>query len=397
MKKVAIVAAYRSAIGSFGGSLKDMKLADLGAQVLAYTLKKAKVSPDLVEEVIIGNVLGAGQGQNVARQIALGAGIPDTTSAFVVNKVCGSGLKAVQLAAQSILAGDQEVVVAGGIEIMSQAPYLSRDSRFGKKLGSITLEDSLLIDGLTDAFSGEHMGITAENIAERYQITRTEQDAFALASQEKALRAVENGRFADEIVPLTVKSGRKDVLFDQDEYPRETSLEKLTNLRPAFKKDGSVTAGNASGINDGCAMLILMSETKVTELGLEPLAYIESSAISGLDPAYMGLGPITASQKALAKIKKNIADIDLFEVNEAFAAQAISVLSELGIDPEKVNVNGGAIALGHPIGASGARILVTLIHELEKRNGHLGLCTLCIGGGQGISMIISNAKKHNKE
>lgn len=397
MKKVAIVAAYRSAIGSFGGSLKDMKLADLGAQVLAYTLKKAKVSPDVVEEVIIGNVLGAGQGQNVARQIALGAGIPDTTSAFVVNKVCGSGLKAVQLAAQSILAGDQEVVVAGGIEIMSQAPYLSRDSRFGKKLGSITLEDSLLIDGLTDAFSGEHMGITAENIAERYQITRTEQDAFALASQEKALRAVENGRFADEIVPLTVKSGRKDVLFDQDEYPRETSLEKLTNLRPAFKKDGSVTAGNASGINDGCAMLILMSETKVTELGLEPLAYIESSAISGLDPAYMGLGPISASQKALAKIKKNIIDIDLFEVNEAFAAQSIPVLSELGIDPEKVNVNGGAIALGHPIGASGARILVTLIHELEKRNGHLGLCTLCIGGGQGISMIISNAKKHNKE
>ncbi|RRD31880.1 acetyl-CoA C-acetyltransferase [Streptococcus minor] len=397
MKKVAIVAAYRSAIGSFGGSLKDMKLANLGAQVLAYTLKKANISPDVVEEVIIGNVLGAGHGQNVARQIALGAGIPDTTSAFVVNKVCGSGLKAVQLAAQSILAGDQEVVVAGGIEIMSQAPYLSRDSRFGKKLGSITLEDSLLIDGLTDAFSGEHMGITAENIAERYQITRTEQDAFALASQEKALRAIKNGRFADEIVPLTVKSGRKDVLFDQDEYPRETSLEKLTNLRPAFKKDGSVTAGNASGINDGCAMLILMSETKVTELGLEPLAYIESSAISGLDPAYMGLGPITASQKALAKIKKNIADIDLFEVNEAFAAQAIPVLSELGIDPEKVNVNGGAIALGHPIGASGARILVTLIHELEKRNGHLGLCTLCIGGGQGISMIISNAKKHNKE
>lgn len=397
MKKVAIVAAYRSAIGSFGGSLKDMKLADLGAQVLAYTLKKSNISPALVEEVIIGNVLGAGQGQNVARQIALGAGIPDTTSAFVVNKVCGSGLKAVQLAAQSILAGDQEVVVAGGIEIMSQAPYLSRDSRFGKKLGSITLEDSLLIDGLTDAFSGEHMGITAENIAERYQITRTEQDAFALASQEKALRAVENGRFADEIVPLTVKSGRKDVLFDQDEYPRETSLEKLTNLRPAFKKDGSVTAGNASGINDGCAMLILMSETKVTELGLEPLAYIEAAASSGIDPAYMGLGPITASQKALAKIKKNIADIDLFEVNEAFAAQAIPVLSELGMDSEKVNVNGGAIALGHPIGASGARILVTLIHELEKRNGHLGLCTLCIGGGQGISMIISNAKKHNKE
>ena len=397
MNKVAIVAAYRSAIGSFGGSLKDIKLADLGAQVLTYALEKSTIFPNLVEEVIIGNVLGAGQGQNVARQIALGAGIPETTSAFVVNKVCGSGLKAVQLAAQSILAGDQDVVVAGGIEIMSQAPYLSKDSRFGKKLGGISLEDSLLTDGLTDAFSGEHMGITAENVAEKYQLTRQEQDAFALASQEKALKAIADGRFSDEIVPLTVKVGRKEVLFDQDEYPRETSLEKLSNLRPAFKKDGTVTAGNASGINDGCAILVLMSQDKAVELGIPVLAYIEASASSGLDLNFMGLGPIEASKKALAKIQKTTADIDLFEVNEAFAAQSIPVLTELGIDPEKANVNGGAIALGHPIGASGARILVTLIHELGKRNGHLGLCSLCIGGGQGISMIVSNAKKHNKE
>ena len=397
MKKIAIVAAYRSAIGSFGGSLKDIKLADLGAQVLTYALEKSNISPNLVEEVIIGNVLGAGQGQNVARQIALGAGIPETTSAFVVNKVCGSGLKAVQLAAQSILAGDQDVVVAGGIEIMSQAPYLSKDSRFGKKLGGISLEDSLLTDGLTDAFSGEHMGITAENVAEKYQLTRQEQDAFALASQEKALKAIAEGRFSDEIVPLSVKVGRKEILFDQDEYPRETNLEKLSSLRPAFKKDGTVTAGNASGINDGCAILVLMSQDKAVELGIPVLAYIEASASSGLDLNFMGLGPIEASKKALAKIQKTTADIDLFEINEAFAAQSIPVLTELGIDPEKANVNGGAIALGHPIGASGARILVTLIHELGKRNGHLGLCSLCIGGGQGISMIVFNAKKHNKE
>ena len=392
METVAIVAAYWSAIGSFGGRLKDMKLADLGAQVLSHALRESALSPDLVEEVIIGNVLGAGQGQNIARQIAIQAGIPETASAFVVNKVCGSGLKAVQLAAQSILVGDQDVVVAGGIEIMSQAPHLSKGSRFGKKLGGMSLEDSLLTDGLTDAFSGEHMGITAENIAEKYQLTRQEQDIFALKSQEKALRAIEEDRFADEIVPLTVKVGREKVSFDRDEYPRQTSLEKLASLRPSFKKDGTVTAGNASGINDGCAMVILMSQKKVEELGIQPLAYIEASATSGVDPAYMGIGPISASQKALNNLNKKITDIDLFEVNEAFAAQSIPVLTELGIDPDKVNVNGGAISLGHPIGASGARILVSLIHELGKRNGHLGLCTLCIGGGQGISMIISNAK-----
>lgn len=393
MKKVAIVSAYRSAIGSFGGSLKDIQIADLGAQVLSFALDKANISPNEVEEVIFGNVLAAGHGQNIARQIAIRAGIPETTSSFVVNKVCGSGLKAVQLAAQSIAVGDQDIVVAGGIEIMSQAPYLSKDSRFGKKLGGISLEDSILTDGLTDAFSGQHMGITAENVAERYQLTRQEQDEFALGSQEKALAAIENGRFADEIVPVTVKIGRNETVFQTDEYPRQTSLEKLAGLRPAFKKDGSVTAGNASGINDGCAVLVLMSDEKAKELAIQPLAYIEASATSGLDPAYMGLGPISASQKALKKLEKTVSDIDLFELNEAFAAQSIPVVRELGIDPEKVNVNGGAIALGHPIGASGARILVSLVHELKKRNGQLGLCSLCIGGGQGISMIVSNANK----
>lgn len=393
MKKVAIVSAYRSAIGSFGGSLKEINMAELGAQVVQFALEKQKISPSLIEEVIFGNVLGAGQGQNIARQIAIQSGIPDTASAFVVNKVCGSGLKAVQLAAQSILLEEQDVVVAGGIELMSQAPYLSNDSRFGKKLGHISLADSLLTDGLTDAFSQEHMGITAENVAERYQISRLEQDRFALASQEKALKAIDAKRFSEEIAPVTVRLARKEVQFDTDEYPRNSSLEKLTSLRPAFKPGGTVTAGNSSGINDGCAVVVLMSETKVKELGIQPLSYIESYATSGLDPTYMGLGPITASKKALKKVNKTVADIDLFELNEAFAAQSIPVISELGIDPEKVNVNGGAIALGHPIGASGTRILVTLIHELQKRNAKLGLCSLCIGGGQGIAMVISNAEK----
>lgn len=393
MKRVAIISAYRSAIGSFGGSLKDIEIADLGAQVLRSALEKHAIPTSCIDEVIIGNVLSSGQGQNIARQIALTAGLAETTSAFVVNKVCGSGLKAVQLAAQSILVGDQEVVVAGGIEIMSQAPYLSKESRFGKKLGAITLEDSLLSDGLTDAFSREHMGITAENVAEKYGVSREEQDHFALASQEKAKKALETSRFAEEIIPISIQTRRESLSFDTDEYPRETSLEKLANLRASFKKDGSVTAGNSSGINDGCAMVVLMSEEKAQELNLQPLAYIESYATSGLDPAYMGLGPIEASKKALKKINKTVADIDLFELNEAFAAQSIPVIRELDIKPELVNVNGGAIALGHPIGASGTRILVSLIHELQKRNGSLGLCALCIGGGQGISMVISNAQK----
>ncbi|HFI0305525.1 TPA: acetyl-CoA C-acetyltransferase [Streptococcus suis] len=391
MNKVAIVSAYRSAIGSFGGSLKDIEIADLGAQVLKQALEKKNIPAESIDEVIFGNVLSAGQGQNIARQIAVKAGLPQETSAYSVNKVCGSGLKSVLLAAQSIMLGDNDVVVAGGIEIMSQAPYLSKHSRFGAKFGHLELEDSMLTDGLTDAFEGYHMGITAENVAERYQVTREEQDAFTFASQEKAAQAIAQGTFADEIVPISLQTRKGEVIFDTDEYPRLTPLEKLATLRPAFKKDGTVTAANASGINDGCAVLVLMSEEKAKELNVQPLAFIEAYATSGLDPAYMGLGPIPASQKALQKLGKTVDDIDLFEINEAFAAQSIPVVKELGIPADKVNVNGGAIALGHPIGASGSRILVTLIHELEKRNGKLGLCSLCIGGGQGISLIISKA------
>lgn len=393
MKKVAIVAAYRSAIGSFGGSLKDIHIADLGAQVLQATLTNANIPPEYIDEVIIGNVLGSGQGQNIARQIAIKTGLPEKVSAYTVNKVCGSGLKSVLLATQSILLGDNDIVVAGGIEIMSQAPYISKHSRFGGKLGHLQLEDTLLTDGLLDAFSQEHMGITAENIAKKYGISRKAQDQFALHSQEKAATAIKTGRFTEEIIPIHLQTRRGETIFKVDEYPRLSPLETLASLRPSFLKDGTVTAANASGINDGCAMLILMSSDKAQELGVIPLAYIESYATSGLDPNYMGLGPISASQKALAKANKTIADIDLFELNEAFAAQSIPVIQELGIDPKKVNVNGGAIALGHPIGASGSRILVSLIHEMQKRGDHLGLCSLCIGGGQGISLIISTVQK----
>ncbi|HFR3186082.1 TPA: acetyl-CoA C-acetyltransferase [Streptococcus suis] len=392
MKKVAIVSAYRSAIGSFGGSLKDIEIADLGAQVLETALANKNIPADSVDEVIFGNVLSAGQGQNIARQIAIRAGIPQAASAYVVNKVCGSGLKSVLLATQSILLGDNDVVVAGGIEIMSQAPYLSKTSRFGSKFGHITLEDSMLTDGLTDAFNNYHMGITAENVAEHYQVSRAEQDAFTYSSQEKAAKAIAEGRFVDEIVPISLKNRKGETIFATDEYPRLTPIEKLATLRPSFKKDGTVTAANASGINDGCAVLVLMSNEKASELNIQPLAYIEAYATSGLDPALMGLGPITASQKALQKLNKTVEDIDLFELNEAFAAQSIPVVKQLGIDPAKVNVNGGAIALGHPIGASGSRILVTLIHELIKQEKELGLCSLCIGGGQGISLIVSNAQ-----
>ncbi|HEM2743918.1 TPA: acetyl-CoA C-acetyltransferase [Streptococcus suis] len=392
MKKVAIVSAYRSAIGSFGGSLKDIEIADLGAQVLETALASKNIPADSVDEVIFGNVLSAGQGQNIARQIAIRAGIPQTASAYAVNKVCGSGLKSVLLAAQSIILGDNDVVVAGGIEIMSQAPYLSKTSRFGSKFGHITLEDSMLTDGLTDAFNDYHMGITAENVAEHYQVSRAEQDAFTYSSQEKAAKAIAEGRFVDEIVPIRLKNRKGETIFATDEYPRLTPIEKLATLRPSFKKDGTVTAANASGINDGCAVLVLMSDEKASELNIQPLAYIEAYATSGLDPALMGLGPITASQKALQKLNKTVEDIDLFELNEAFAAQSIPVVKQLGIDPAKVNVNGGAIALGHPIGASGSRILVTLIHELIKQEKELGLCSLCIGGGQGISLIVSNAQ-----
>ena len=390
MSRVAIVSAKRTAIGSFGGSLKDIPAATLGAEVVKKSLEEINLSPTLVDEVIFGNVLGAGLGQNIARQIAIFAGIPQEKSAFVVNKVCGSGLKSVVLGAQSILLGDNDIVVCGGVENMSAAPYYTKDARFGAKLGNFELEDSIIHDGLTDAFENYHMGITAENIAEQFSISRKQQDEFATLSQQKASTAIEKGKFSNEIVPITIKTRKEEKVFDIDEFVRpSTNLESLAKLRPAFKKDGTVTAGNASGINDGAACIILMSEKRANELGINILGFIDGYATAGLDNKVMGLGPIPATRKVLDKLNLTTDDIDLFELNEAFAAQSIAVLNELNLDTAKVNINGGAIALGHPIGASGCRILVTLVHELINENKNCGLCSLCIGGGQGISMVIS--------
>ena len=390
MSRVAIVSAKRTAIGSFGGSLKDIPAATLGAEVVKKSLEEINLSPTLVDEVIIGNVLGAGLGQNIARQIAIFAGIPQEKSAFVVNKVCGSGLKSVVLGAQSILLGDNDIVVCGGVENMSTAPYYTKDARFGAKLGNFELEDSIIHDGLTDAFENYHMGITAENIAEQFFISRKQQDEFATLSQQKASTAIEKGKFSNEIVPITIKTRKEEKVFDTDEFVRSsTNLESLAKLRPAFKKDGTVTAGNASGINDGAACVILMSEKRASELGINILGFIDGYAIAGLDNKVMGLGPIPATRKVLDKLNLTTDDIDLFELNEAFAAQSIAVLNELNLDTSKVNINGGAIALGHPIGASGCRILVSLVHELINENKNRGLCSLCIGGGQGISVVIS--------
>lgn len=390
MSRVAIVSAKRTAIGSFGGSLKDIPAATLGAEVVKKSLEEINLSPTLVDEVIFGNVLGAGLGQNIARQIAIFAGIPQEKSAFVVNKVCGSGLKSVVLGAQSILLGDNDIVVCGGVENMSTAPYYTKDARFGAKLGNFELEDSIIHDGLTDAFENYHMGITAENIAEQFAISREQQDEFAVLSLQKASAAIEKGKFSDEIVPITIKTRKEEKVFDTDEFVHpNTDLASLAKLRPAFKKDGTVTAGNASGINDGAACVILMSEKRANELGINILGFIDGYATAGLDNKVMGLGPIPATRKVLNKLNLTTDDIDLFELNEAFAAQSIAVLKELELDTTKVNINGGAIALGHPIGASGCRILVTLIHELINENKNRGLCSLCIGGGQGISMVIS--------
>ena len=390
MSRVAIVSAKRTAIGSFGGSLKDIPAATLGAEVVKKSLEEINLSPTLVDEVIIGNVLGAGLGQNIARQIAIFAGIPQEKSAFVVNKVCGSGLKSVVLGAQSILLGDNDIVVCGGVENMSAAPYYTKDARFGAKLGNFELEDSIIHDGLTDAFENYHMGITAENIAEQFAISREQQDEFAVLSQQKASAAIEKGKFSNEIVPITIKTRKEEKVFDTDEFIRpSTNLESLAKLRPAFKKDGTVTAGNASGINDGTACVILMSEKRANELGINILGFIDGYATAGLDNKVMGLGPIPATRKVLDKLNLTTDDIDLFELNEAFAAQSIAVLNELNLDTSKVNINGGAIALGHPIGASGCRILVSLVHELINENKNRGLCSLCIGGGQGISVVIS--------
>ena len=390
MSRVAIVSAKRTAIGSFGGSLKDIPAATLGAEVVKKSLEEINLSPTLVDEVIFGNVLGAGLGQNIARQIAIFAGIPQEKSAFIVNKVCGSGLKSVVLGAQSILLGDNDIVVCGGVENMSAAPYYTKDARFGAKLGNFELEDSIIHDGLTDAFENYHMGITAENIADQFSISRKQQDEFATLSQQKASTAIEKGKFSNEIVPITIKTRKEEKVFNTDEFVRpSTDLESLAKLSPAFKKDGTVTAGNASGINDGAACVILMSEKRANELGINILGFIDGYATAGLDNKVMGLGPIPATRKVLDKLNLTTDDIDLFELNEAFAAQSIAVLNELNLDTSKVNINGGAIALGHPIGASGCRILVSLVHELINENKNRGLCSLCIGGGQGISVVIS--------
>ena len=389
-KEVVIVSAVRSAIGSFLGSLKDIPATDLGAIVIKEALKRAGVAPELVDEVIMGNVLQAGLGQNPARQAAIKAGLPETVPAMTINKVCGSGLKTVQLARQAILAGDADIIVAGGMENMSQAPYLLEGGREGFKMGDKKVIDSMIKDGLWCAFNDYHMGITAENLCDRYSISREEQDAFSAKSQEKAASAIENGTFVEEIVAIEIPQRRGEpILFATDEYVKAGSTaEKLGKLRPAFKKDGSVTAGNASGINDGAAALVIMSKEKADELGLTPLATIVANSNAGVDPSVMGLGPVQAVKNVLGRANMELSDIDLIEANEAFAAQALAVDKELGFDHEKLNVNGGAIALGHPIGASGARILVTLLHEMKRRDAKTGLATLCIGGGQGVATIV---------
>ncbi|HEL1066933.1 TPA: acetyl-CoA C-acetyltransferase [Streptococcus equi subsp. zooepidemicus] len=392
VKEVVITTAVRTPIGSFGGAFKSVSAVQLGKVVVEALLEKSGVKPEQIDEVIFGNVLHAGLGQNVARQVAITAGIPNDKPAFTVDMVCGSGLKSIELAAQSIVCGDSDIIIAGGTENMSQASYVLKDYRWGGRLGDGKIIDTMVNDGLTDAFHDYHMGITAENIAKSYGISRKAQDIFALASQEKAAAAQAAGRFVDEIVPVPVPQRKGDpILVAEDEYIKAgTTLEKLTALRPAFVRDGSgtVTAGNASGINDGAAAVLLMSRDKAEELGLPILGAIKGYASAGVAPEVMGTGPIPSTQKALAKVGWTVEDLDLVEANEAFASQAISVVDELGLNADIVNVNGGAIALGHPIGASGARILVTLLHEMEKRQAHKGLATLCIGGGQGTSVLI---------
>ncbi|WP_334135023.1 acetyl-CoA C-acetyltransferase [Tepidimonas sp.] len=390
MPEIVIVAAVRTAIGRFGGTLSKTPATDLGATVIRALLDRTGVVADAVGEVIMGQVLAAGCGQNPARQAAMKAGVPKETPALTINAVCGSGLKAVMLAAQAVAWGDSEIVIAGGQENMSLAPHVLMGSREGQRMGDWKLIDSMIVDGLWDVYHQVHMGITAENVARAHGITREMQDAFALASQLKAAAAQDAGKFRDEIVPVTIPQRKGDPLvFDTDEYiNRKTSAEALAGLKPAFDKAGTVTAGNASGINDGAAAVMVMSARKAAELGLKPLARIASFGTSGLDPATMGMGPVPASQKALARAGWSVADVDLFELNEAFAAQACAVNQALGVDPQKVNVNGGAIALGHPIGASGCRILVTLLHEMQRRDARKGLAALCIGGGMGVSLCV---------
>ena len=393
MRDIAILAATRTAIGAFQGGLSSLPAQALGAHLIGAILRDTGVAPQQIDEVILGQILTAGSGQNPARQAAVQAGLPYDVPSMAINKLCGSGLKAVHLAAQAIALGDADLVLAGGQESMSLAPYVLPKARTGLRLGHAQLEDSLIRDGLWDAFNDYHMGITAENLAERYGITRAQQDAFAADSQRKAAEAIAAGRFQDEITPISIPQRKGDpVLFDTDEQPRAgTTAEALAKLRPAFKKDGTVTAGNASTINDGAAVLLLASAQKAEALGLPVLAWIRGYASAGVDPAVMGIGPVPATQKTLNKAGWRIGDLDLIEANEAFAAQALAVNQELGWDTARVNVNGGAIALGHPIGASGARILVTLVHELIRRDARKGLATLCIGGGQGVAIAIESA------
>ena len=392
MKEVVIVGAKRTAIGSYGGTLKNVPAKELGAVAIKGAIEQAGIKPEDVEEVIMGDVLQGGLGQNVARQMSLGAGLPIETPAMTINKVCGSGLRAVELAAQIIKAGDADIIVAGGAENMSMSGYVLPNMRWGARMFNTPAVDMMVNDGLWDVYNNYHMGITAENVAEQYGLTREELDAFALASQNKAEAAIKAGKFKDEIVPVTIPQRKGDpIVFDTDEFPRfGATAEALAKLKPAFKKDGGVvTAGNASGINDSGAAVVVMSADKAEELGLKPLAKIVSYASAGVDPKVMGLGPIPASQKAMEKAGLTIDDLDLYEANEAFAAQSVAVGKDLKFDPEKLNVNGGAIALGHPIGASGCRILITLIYEMMKRpEAKKGLATLCIGGGMGTAVIV---------
>ena len=390
MKEVVIVSAVRTAVGKFGGTLKDVPAVELGATVIKEAVKRAGIDGAAVEEVIIGNVIQAGLGQNPARQAAVKSGLPIEVPAMTINKVCGSGLRAVSLAAQMIKAGDCDVVVAGGMESMSQAPYAIKEMRWGHKMNATKTVDTMINDALWDAFNDYHMGVTAENIAKQWNLTREELDAFSAASQQKAEAAIKAGKFKDEIVPIVIPQRKGDpIVFDTDEQPRFGSTkETLAKLKPCFIKDGVVTAGNSSGINDGAAAFVIMSADKAKELGVKPLATIKSYGSRGLDPAIMGYGPFYATKKALEKANMTVDDLDLIEANEAFAAQSVAVAKDLHFDMSKVNVNGGAIALGHPVGASGARILVTLLHEMEKRDSKKGLATLCIGGGMGTAVIV---------
>ncbi|UGQ46256.1 acetyl-CoA C-acetyltransferase [Massilia endophytica] len=389
MDDVVIVAAARTAVGKFGGSLAKIPAADLGAHVIKGLIAQTGIDPNLINEAILGQVLTAGVGQNPARQAVIKAGLSNAIPAYTINKVCGSGLKATHLAAQAIKCGDADIIIAGGQENMSAAPHVMNGSRDGFRMGDIKMTDSMIVDGLWDVYNQYHMGITAENVAKKYEISRSQQDEFALASQQKAEAAQKAGKFKDEILPLEIPQKKGSIVFDSDEYIKAGStLDALSGLRPAFSKEGSVTAGNASGINDGAAAVMMMSASTAKKLGLKPLARIAAYASSGLDPAFMGMGPVTASRLCLKKAGWTPEQLDLMEINEAFAAQACAVNSEMGWDTSKINVNGGAIAIGHPIGASGARILVTLLHEMARRDAKKGLASLCIGGGMGVALAV---------